>query len=141
MFDSKIFGERVRKLRNDEKISQTALGNNLGIGKSAVSMVESGQRSASIEVATQIANYFDVPLDYLLGRGPFACWDKVMKHHDYICKQIVKEEPFWNDFPVPLDKLSERQFMAVVGATLDNIEYKEKDGQEHFTLTFFPLYV
>ena len=64
-----------------------------------------------------------------------------MKHHDYICKQIVKEEPFWNDFPVPLDKLSERQFMAVVGATLDNIEYKEKDGQEHFTLTFFPLYV
>ncbi len=136
-----FFAQRFSKCREETGTTYSELSKSTGISVRALKYYATGEREPSISALSAIASYFDVPTDYLLGRGPFACWDKVMKHHDYICKQIVKEEPFWNDFPVPLDKLSERQFMAVVGATLDNIEYKEKDGQEHFTLTFFPLYV
>lgn len=141
MFDSKIFGEHVKKLRIEKQISQVTLGESLGIGKSAVSMIENGQRSASIEVASKIADYFDVPIDYLLGRGPFSYWEMVMKYHDPLCKKVMEEAPFLEALPIPLAELPEKEFMAVIAATLANIEYKEKDGQPHFTLTFYPVYV
>ena len=69
MFDKKRFGERLASLRNSRAVSQQALADVLGVGKSAVSMMESGNRAASADVLIALADYFDVSLDYLCGRS------------------------------------------------------------------------
>lgn len=69
MLDKKSFGERVSLLRSQKSESQQSLAQYLGIGKSAVSMIESGQRAASADILIALADYFDVSLDYLVGRS------------------------------------------------------------------------
>ena len=68
MFDKKLLGQRLRTLRSEAKIPQRTLSTQLNIGKSAISMIESGQRATSLEVIYILADYFNVSLDYLVGR-------------------------------------------------------------------------
>ena len=69
MFDKKRFGERLASLRNSRAVSQQEIADVLGVGKSAVSMMESGNRAASADVLIALADFFDVSLDYLCGRS------------------------------------------------------------------------
>lgn len=69
MFDKKVFGERLSSLRIAANISQHALGLAMSVGKSAISMMENGQRAASAEMLCALADYFNVSLDYLVGRS------------------------------------------------------------------------
>lgn len=69
MFNKNIFAKRLYILRNSSKLNQTQLGEIAGISQFAVSKIEKGQRAASIEVLCALADYFDVSLDYLVGRS------------------------------------------------------------------------
>lgn len=63
-----FFGERMKKLREEKSISQFDLAKALYISQSSVSEYESGNQQPSLEMLAQIADYFDVNTDYLLGR-------------------------------------------------------------------------
>jgi len=63
-----IFSERLKALRKSRKITQTELGEVLQLGKTSISMMEKGNSLPSFEVLVATANYFNVPIDYLLGR-------------------------------------------------------------------------
>ena len=69
MFSKELFSERIRQLRLQHKLNQTQLGEIAGISQFAVSKIEKGERAASIEVLCALADYFDVSLDYLVGRS------------------------------------------------------------------------
>lgn len=60
--------ENLKSLREARKITQSQLGEYLGAKKSAISLWESGKRQPDQETLVRIANYFDVTVDYLLGR-------------------------------------------------------------------------
>lgn len=68
MFDKNIFGSRVKKLRISSKITQQELADIISLKKTAISMIESGSRAASIEIICSLADYFQVSIDYLVGR-------------------------------------------------------------------------
>lgn len=78
MFDKKFFGQRLRAIRLATNTSQLSLANYLKVAKSTISMIESGQRAVSIEVLCAIADYFDVTIDYLIGR---SCDDTPVSFH------------------------------------------------------------
>lgn len=65
------FGEVLRWLRNKAGISQNELSKHIGVSKSSVNMYERGEREPSFETLEAIADYFNVDMDYLLGRSPF----------------------------------------------------------------------
>ena len=69
MLDKKVFSNRLKKLRIERNLSQESLGEIIGLTKAAVSMIESAQRAASIDVFIALADYFDVSIDYLAGRS------------------------------------------------------------------------
>lgn len=69
MFPKKIFGSRVSSLRKDKGISQQALGTLFEVTKATISRIESGDRSPSVDLLFALADYFDVSLDYLVGRS------------------------------------------------------------------------
>jgi len=69
MFSRKLFSDRLKELRKSNNIRQKELGDIIGISESAVSYLEKGKRSPSIEAVVAIADYFGVSLDYLVGRS------------------------------------------------------------------------
>ena len=63
------FTERLRQLRNEQELSQKDLGKKLHLGTSAISMYERGEREPDFEKLETIADYFNVNIDYLLGKS------------------------------------------------------------------------
>lgn len=64
---TQIFGRKLRELRRTRGWTQAELAGHLdNMTQSFISYLESGQKDPSIDVAIQIADLFDVTLDYLL---------------------------------------------------------------------------
>ena len=59
---------RLRKLRKERKISQLKLALDLNMNQNNISRYENCEREADYETLIKFADYFDVSLDYLLGR-------------------------------------------------------------------------
>ena len=60
-------GDKVKKLRTDRGLNQTALADRLGVRKSIISAYESLMRKPSLEMLVKIALEFSVSVDWLLG--------------------------------------------------------------------------
>ena len=65
----KNFSERLVVLRKNKGVSLLELGGYLSVTDEAVRLLEKGKRSPSFEVLCALADYFDVSLDYLVGRS------------------------------------------------------------------------
>lgn len=65
-----MFGERLRQLRREQGMhSQQALAQALGVSQSTVANWEGGRREPDFALTQKIADYFQVTVDYLLGRS------------------------------------------------------------------------
>lgn len=60
--------DRIKELRKSKNLTQTDLGKILGVGKTTISMYENGNSTPNDEIKLKISEYFDVSLDYLLGK-------------------------------------------------------------------------
>lgn len=63
------FSSTLSGLRKGKKVSLAHLGEAIGVSNQAISLLEQGNRSPSFEVLCALADYFDVSLDYLVGRS------------------------------------------------------------------------
>lgn len=61
-------GPRIKSLREKKKLAQFELAAILKVSNSTLSQYETGARTPSDDMKIAIANYFDVSIDYLLGR-------------------------------------------------------------------------
>ncbi|MBQ8374218.1 MAG: helix-turn-helix transcriptional regulator [Clostridia bacterium] len=62
------FKERLKDLRTERTISQKQLGEIVGMSKMAISHWESGHSEPSIAQLILLSNYFEVSVDYLVGK-------------------------------------------------------------------------
>lgn len=65
-FDPKSSGARIKKLRTAHGLTQEQFSQNLNISDSHLRKMESGVSGGSIDLLVEIAEYFDVSLDYLV---------------------------------------------------------------------------
>ena len=61
------FGDKLRALRMEKKLTQNDLAARLGIVGASVSSYEKNKQYPSVEVLIQLCQAFDVSADYLLG--------------------------------------------------------------------------
>ncbi|MBQ3193692.1 MAG: helix-turn-helix transcriptional regulator [Oscillospiraceae bacterium] len=59
---------RLRELRKKRNISQITLAMDLSMNQNSISRYETGEREADYATLIAIADYFNVSIDYLLGR-------------------------------------------------------------------------
>ena len=62
------FKDIILKLRTERGLSQEALASRLGMSKSTIAMWETGKRTPSPEVYEELADFFNVDMDYIYGR-------------------------------------------------------------------------
>lgn len=63
-----VLGNRIKHLREQSALSQKRLAEALGISNVQLSRYETGDRKPDPDTIKQIADFFDVSVDYLLGR-------------------------------------------------------------------------
>ena len=59
---------RLKELRKQNKISQLKMALDLNMNQNTISRYENMEREADYATLIRLADYFDVSLDYLLGR-------------------------------------------------------------------------
>lgn len=63
------FAERLKELRKEGHLTQVELAKRLGIGQSSYADWERGMKNPTQENLIKIAQFFNVPLDYLVGNS------------------------------------------------------------------------
>lgn len=59
---------KIKQLRKAKKISQLKMALDLNTSQNTISRYETGEREPGISELIQIADYFNVSIDYLVGR-------------------------------------------------------------------------
>ena len=67
----KIFAERLLDLRKEKGISQAKLAQELQVSYAVICYWETDRSEPTAPNLVKIANYFDVSVDYLLGRKEY----------------------------------------------------------------------
>lgn len=81
------FGQRLKELRKDNRMTQEELGKIINVSKVSISGYENGTRSPDRETLVNIADYFNVSVDYLLDREKSPDWastDDLLKLEDML---------------------------------------------------------
>ncbi len=63
------FSDRLKELRIEKRLTQEQLANKFYLNKSSISRYERGQQVPELELLQQIADFFSVSTDYLLGNS------------------------------------------------------------------------
>ena len=63
------FAERIIQLKSEHKLLQKDIAAAIGLSIRAYQYYEKGQKEPTLSVLVRLADYFDVSLDYLVGRS------------------------------------------------------------------------
>ncbi|MGO4498849.1 helix-turn-helix domain-containing protein [Paenibacillus sp. 2RAB27] len=63
------FSNRLKYLRNQKSMTQEQLGQKINVTKVSISGYENSNRTPDMETLQKIADFFEVSVDYLLGRS------------------------------------------------------------------------
>ena len=66
------FSTRLKELRKSKKVNQTTTGQVAKITSKQIQRYESGESEPTLSVLIALADYFNVSLDYLVGRSDVA---------------------------------------------------------------------
>jgi len=69
MMIRRVFGARLKLLREERKISMIQIANEIGLTPGAISQYEHCKRSAQPVQLAKLAKMFDVTIDWLLGQS------------------------------------------------------------------------
>ena len=92
-----ITSKRMTDLRASLNVSQLKLSKTLGISQSAINRYEHSQAAIPDNVLLKYADFFDVSVDYILGRtdNPEG---KIFKNEPEVLKRKMIREDEWEDF-------------------------------------------
>ncbi|MDS0525013.1 helix-turn-helix domain-containing protein [Clostridium sp. SHJSY1] len=82
--------DRLKELRKENNMTQSDLGKILGVGKTTISMYENGNSTPNDEIKLKIVEYFNISLDYLLGKSEIKNYSHLNKPVNRI-NDLVKE--------------------------------------------------
>ncbi|MCY9664510.1 helix-turn-helix domain-containing protein [Paenibacillus alginolyticus] len=115
------YGDRIALLREKRGLTQEELSNKIGISRAALSHYETNRREPDYETINKIANFFNVTVDYLLGRTdqPQTVLDhdvrEFVEHLDLTDESILKKFSLTVDGRV-LTPEEAKRFIAFVRA-------------------------
>ena len=64
-----VFGQRIKELRESKSLTQDALAKRVKMSVPAYQLYEHGKGFPTVKRLIEIADFFNVSLDYLVGRS------------------------------------------------------------------------
>jgi transcriptional regulator with XRE-family HTH domain len=124
-------GERIRILRERKGLSQKRLAHELDMPNQSLSNYERGYRLPTPEVLKKIADFFEVSVDYLLGRESFIYHANSPRN----LKEFIERGNFTYD-EVVLEEEDMKKIRQMIELIIDykkkaqSLEKKENDGKD-----------
>lgn len=113
------FKERLKDLRKSKGLSQVALADRLGLSKSTIGAYETGDITPSVDALNAIADFFNVDMDYLLGKE-----EQSRFFLDYAIYNIAEELSADSELFAVMEKASQdngyRQRLLAISKLLEN---------------------
>ncbi|TCU64445.1 DNA-binding XRE family transcriptional regulator [Tissierella praeacuta] len=92
-----MIGKRIKALRNERNLLQKDLAEKLNLSQQTISLYESEKRQPDYQILQSIADFFNVSVDYLLGRTDIkdssVLYVKENNIHNEIIDEIKKLSP------------------------------------------------
>lgn len=105
---------RIRQLRKERRLSITKLAEAIGVSYQSLRRYEVGEREPSMQFLIKLADFFDVTVDYLIGREPKGKTIKTYQYYvlddDYTLKKLGVTAPI-SESEIPI--LDESEFEAL----------------------------
>ena len=89
--DSNIISTRLRELRSLKGVSQDAAAEACEISRVGLARYETGQRVPVVKIASKLAEYYGVSVEYLLGKDSVEAQAQEKAPTNSIDAQIMKE--------------------------------------------------
>lgn len=83
-------GENIARLRHERKIRQEELADFVGVTKASVSKWENGQTMPDITILPQLAAFFDIRIDELVGYEPQLSKEQIQKIYQELAAKFAK---------------------------------------------------
>lgn len=71
MEQNAAFPQRLQTLREKRRLSRRTLAELCGLSKNMISLYERGEKAPSVDALINLADFFGVSTDYLIGRKNF----------------------------------------------------------------------
>lgn len=137
-----LLKDNIKKWRTTAKLTQEQLGKKLGVGKSTISMYESGERVPPVDIIYKLCQVFNTDMNTLCGRTSskshtfisYASNDETSKIRADLVQFVERRRS--NIIPIVGDVAAGIPIEAIT----DIIDYEEispdllKDGSEYFGL-------
>lgn len=131
--DNKQLASRIKYLCEIQSTSITHMLLSCHLRRSLIYDLEKRDISISTDALDAIADYFQCPADYLLGRGIFQYWDKIIEHNSLIFSYLHYQ--FGEAFTQKLLTLSETDLMRWFNAFIQEVKINGENIDIIFSLT------
>ncbi|MFW5979368.1 MAG: helix-turn-helix domain-containing protein [Halanaerobium sp.] len=109
------FGSQLKKLRKNNKITQKELAKILGLAQTTIANYENNSRFPNQETLLEIANYFEVTLDYLITGKKNRTNLKEEKSTNLL--SLIPKDPYFKD-----NEIAKKYFLYL-------LNYQKKEAQ------------
>ena len=123
--------KRCRKLR---KVTQKQAAVSAGVTEAMYQFYEYGKSEPTAGVLIALADYFDVPIDYLVGRGIYQNWDKLLSNKEAVFQAVESALPFSKE--LHLNECSEQDLITLIPLLLSDVQFSDND----IKITLLPFY-
>lgn len=125
------FHERLKWLRKNKKYTQVQVAEALQITSRQYQRLEANSAKPHYENLLALADFFSVPLDFLVGRGVFSNWEIIIKKKSEIIEILENLSPFFKSFSL---ENNFSFFISILPVIFEKIELDEKKDE----LILFP---
>ncbi|MBN8236862.1 helix-turn-helix transcriptional regulator [Halobacillus kuroshimensis] len=133
--------KRLIQMRKEKKLTQLELAQQLDISRSRLSQYELGTRQPDNDMLNKLADFFDVTVDYLLGRtnqpnpnNNAASFDPLQELNKIFEKYDVQDAGFWDiekwKEMTPEDFRSLEDYFEYLYNKSKNKQHKNDDHEE-----------
>lgn len=119
------FPERLRKLRENRKLSQIDLAKIMNVSNGSISKWERGERQPDYDTLKKISNFFNVTTDYLVGQSDSRTTNVSKIDGNYFNSPqealsfLLKQEMFADFGGYDLETMSNEEIMTMANDTAD----------------------
>ncbi len=138
--------DRIILLRQEKNMTQGELAKALNMAPSSIGMYEQGRRKPSYELLEKISDYFNVDMDYLMGRSDIKNRYQAGLKYDWEdslqAKKKTEVDPIIEEYKLSLEEIIEfEKVMSINGALMFNGKEVSQEDKEELEQTLKRIFI
>ncbi|RXZ69816.1 helix-turn-helix domain-containing protein [Fusobacterium necrophorum] len=134
--------DRIILLRQEKNMTQGELAKALNMAPSSIGMYEQGRRKPSYELLEKISDYFNVDMDYLMGRSDIKNRYQAGLKYDWEEEPIKTIDPIIEEYKLSPEEIIEfEKVMSINGALMFNGKEVSQEDKEELEQTLKRIFI